>query len=1595
MSDYKIYQSKGKTYRIPTDKEKDFLSKRKDAVYSEELTTKAKAYDEYKHTHIGGFTTFKDGTSAFMPMSKVVPDIEIPKPDLSLNSGNKISDSFGIGAAFSQGSKPLTEQIGDFQKKEVERLANTPEHIFGRELTAFSGTPDYPTIENAETQPLNDKDIPLLARKYLEENKQDTTEKIWIPTDRKHGEGGYWMERPKKSNTPEQVQQVKDFLTKTEIGQHYLNYEKELKNKLKDHISHLESRIDDVVTKQMLKYNGNPQAEAELQKLWAEYEPKFKSKFFKYNLNKEFEGKLNEILEKYPNESGDTTFSLYGDNSPLQLAKREIENSKKLMKAIDDGDLNYLSQFGKEFGRGFPAMADEIKTFGMGSLVTSLEDKMTIDEINRKLQNNIPLSEAEKVAMQSLATTQAYNEIDGNKLTVSQEVAQGLSHSIPYMVDFATIGVPAKAVTSGLKTAVKSGIKKNAISGIRSGIKASTERLGLRLANFGVDTMDAIARSSIIATVAPSTYTDAVGRMRGQTTYNYENGLPTYSGQENQKDTFDAITGAIGSSMIENISEFSGYGMERGQAILRGMLKRNAPELAKDLSFGSTRNQFFQGVNKAMTKAGFNGTINEFLEEQVATVLHSFFETGQGQWGDLVDPRQQWITFLTVASIGSGAAVLNTTGDKIYRYGIKRSYENCLQDFNKAFTENTQEETLNSFISALDSGTVEDQQTALANLVLNDEYDDIQKTAALNLYKSALTYQAMQGAKDGEAEEAINEAVEYTQNQVNPSMNTVVSAKIAGNDNPVHVVSGNIVTKEDGSIDIENSDKEIYYFDETTGKNKVIPIDHVEELTEQLPIDQAEQAARETIGTQIIGEQENAEVRPYDAGERVRAILPNGLPIFGEITQVLESGNYIVQDELTGITTEVEPKQIINEDNLNGIDNGSQVEYIDNNGEKKQGTVDDLYSERSQGFAYIDAERVPIENILPVNNTDNSYIDNATKPTVEPEKINVPYLEQIETDEKGNYLFESSPIDITTKALAEIYTNPVDLNKVVRAQIENIEKEIKKASQPRITGDINKDIANKKKSDIQRTLLQQQSDYWNDVLQNINTTKTQPTDQLASLPETTPKENKPKQPTKYQLKLKGLSELINTSSPIGDQVMLGIVTDKYKFIWFNQGIQVGLGSELGLSRSEDERRAYLPILSNNGYTPDTLAHEFWENSNKELDTQDIKNEIIDTISSLPRTAKGYVSKKMILDELENRYSQETETYYQQQQEAEEYYKELNREIEVEKNEIRDAINNSDLVSLMNIAVENGATVEELVNLYTPTDIINYIEQLNDGRQESDTGGNTGQVQRDHSEERTKEEIGTGQEERSRSGEKETVTGQNRPTQRAVLNDITAEEQKVVDSVVSVYKEELKSLQKELEKYKSELTATRKKISKAQNEGQKNIFNEKPIDTLFNVDADLSKKNVVDNILEPINQQITFTKNKIAELQNEKDKRIEDALTAHRSQTAIEFEEEDKEIKKTSNKLDDLYYQVMQALDEDISKEIQQRKITPLIKLLVVIEDKLNNNKENYSEQFIGRYADLKEYIKSKGFIYHAFGGSSLARDYTKYMKKCILRYSRC
>lgn len=508
-----------------------------------------------------------------------------------------------------------------------------------------------------------------------------------------------------------------------------------------------------------------------------------------------------------------------------------------------------------------------------------------------------------------------YASLHQQDRTMAQDIAQGAVGSLEFMAQFAGAGGVVSGLTKNIgKSILTAGAKK-----------AATKGAGKVLKIAGREVSESLLQTAIM----PSTIAMAI-----------ENNA------QNPGSFLDSFANAYLSNLVEVGSERMGQFIPGPKFKLPG------------------------SVQKLQKATGIDGMVGEFLEEQIATIGHSAIGDGQAEWSDLIDPRQQLITAGVVGIIQLPYASINAGG---YAAGKFRNV-NQKRSINKAFTQNM--EAMNAFFGTDTKPTImwlnnaidkaqqsgEGISSIMTSIVNQGDFTEEQTNAILNYGLSYLAKKGLETAKEEQIQNAQAEARQLAEQAVNLETNSIILATVPGMEEPTRI-QGNVILREDGSIDAAKSG-EIYYTD-AEGKRKVIDPKFIE-IVENVPAEQAIEELSTMKAAEVVNQQANDEVRPYEPGEVVRFTSDGNVSLLGQIQGADESGNYQVIVDGVPAPVIVEPRMIINEDNLQGVDNGILVDYRDDAGNVFTGTVDDM-SIRGHGVIVIDGNEIRSENVIGVH----------------------------------------------------------------------------------------------------------------------------------------------------------------------------------------------------------------------------------------------------------------------------------------------------------------------------------------------------------------------------------------------------------------------------------------------------------------------------------------------------------------------------------------------------------------------------------------------------------------------------------------------------
>lgn len=832
----------------------------------------------------------------------------------------------------------------------------------------------------------------------------------------------------------------------------------------------------------------------------------------------------------------------------IETARSQLLELERLQKAYEDRDINAISQFFNELGRRSGEAIINAGTLGLSKLGINYG-------LNKALQN--PDNELTKEANDILAR---YQYLHNGDRSIAQDIAKGVTDNADFIAQFAATGGIASALTKGTATAI-------------------AKKLGGNIAAKAIGNMsESLANAFVRTSLMPSTLATA-----------YE--LNT----QNPGSFLNAYAQAFGQNFIENFTEGLGEFMPTK---FRFLGKENSL------------------ANRIGKYTGFQGLIPEFAEEQIATILHSAAGDGQAQWSDLIDPRSQLVTLGTISIMQLPYTTINAGGyasGKFHNVQQKRSinkgYQSNLQNMQTVFGEDAPD-----IVDFINQRIDEDPEAGIPTLMAvaggETEMTDAQKDSFIKYGLSYLAYSGLNKAKTEEVETATQEVSALIEENANAQMGAVVSAAIGGFDTPVQIIGGNIAQREDGSIDRENSDKQIYYLD-ADGNRQVISIDFVESVIENIPVADAITQATELATAPIIAQQENEEVRPYEIGDVVR--VADGY--MGEISGIDDAGNYIMSVETPQgiVQMSVEPRRIVNEDNLRGVENGNVVAYLDANDNVVEGVVDDMYSQRANGLIFIDGELIPVSNIAGLASEVKKAQQPAIQESVQEESTEQrpewDELPEIPVDKEGSPDFDKmSPIMLGSQ-IEQLTGSRDTAYDMLTSMLEENRKEQQKQMEklPKKASELNKFASERKKLQNEGLRLERALSQYSDISgARANQREMDAIRKEIAGPD-----------------MKNLTnrEFIRQAYPGGApnvymQVLFDIINGQ-RFVWNNQGNKRGIAEELGKTGENEHRQGYFGILAspeNGGITFDDYVHAIYTDGGWNLDDAEIRDQVIGALN---------------------------------------------------------------------------------------------------------------------------------------------------------------------------------------------------------------------------------------------------------------------------------------------------------------------------------------------------------------------------------------------
>lgn len=985
------------------------------------------------------------------------------------------------------------------------------------------------------------------------------------------------------------------------------------------------------------------------------------------------------VLERMGNPLAGTSANIVGK---FKGVEPDIESGRNLEAArhlIDDARKTAASA--KEQSGFFKALWDKLPSAESISSGGGLEiqDQATIHRVIKKVgeQGEESLTTSEKSLIDALAIKTITDAALHPNISEWAKIGESVGYSLPWMIEFLLAG---GLVKTGLKGILKS-ISKASLKATRNLPRNAAGKLTKKLA---AEVPNALVVGTAMSPLQSGTYSDILQRNMGQADATIdENGKVKYLGQENQKSIGRSIAEGLASSTISNVSEMSGEllgalgkffkpGVKKivGATTrhisprLTGFISRTTPRVLDYTKMIKDKN-IITGFRDFAKATGWNGFGGEVFEEFMDGTLNAI-TIGDQSLEDIYNWENARLTIATVGimSVGmSSAARALRAGAK---RKIKADYDRADRHLNEAFPpsqvariksilgENLEDQTRilgRMFSDAAKAPTAEERKQRSQEQAIIQDY----------IYKANL-YEAYLGGLQSRIKEEAGRIIENLRQQANPDMGATIYADYRGQ--TVRITSGTFDIDPEGNITPREGSTGMLTIITPEGNTQVVSPSQLGKVQDYMTLDEQASTVEQQVEDAVLS-QEESEINTLAPGTVVsvnkngsplrvivtsqnadtvtgRIVDPYGKPVTGPDGQeqtlsftLDEIQSYPEEESGAGESMQEYPEP------ENGVETAPVKEPSDNVRQNLPQTGTPIHIQgydKPVTLLSVNGDKARIgllyDNGEPMINTSGKQVTQEINTSqiipVEP-KEETSHSPQIPKDEKGTPLYEQAPEEATLEALQEIYPDDSELFEVIEKVISTANKKIEKLSKPKPTGDLYKDIENKKKSIAEIESLRQKADYWGRVLSRI------------------PKQEKKKI---FSERYEALGEDVS----LEDHILKGIASGAYKFKWKGKN---GLSQELGL-KSEKERRSRIQILTKDGYTPETLAEKLWGEIEdgvhpfKAGDDMEIRNTIIDILHRVS-------SKTQALESAEELRADESR-YYEGKEE------EIRNSIDIESNE---------------------------------------------------------------------------------------------------------------------------------------------------------------------------------------------------------------------------------------------------------------------------------------------------------------------------------------
>lgn len=657
--------------------------------------------------------------------------------------------------------------------------------------------------------------------------------------------------------------------------------------------------------------------------------------------------------------------------------------------------------------------------------------------------------------------------------------------SLPFMATFIGSGGGFRTLSEGVAKGAVKWAERKALQGIQ---KNAVKYLGVAAG-------DILAGYTLSGTLqGMGTLGDIMQRKAGDIEYNTEKGEYELV---NPRGWTESVYKGATASMIDNATELLGDHLNIGKAAMKLLPKAGLKQVSDWLTKAG-KSELYTTTREWLKRAGINGLGDEILEEEMAIPMNAVLVGDNpllfGNGGLLDAKTQKDIVFgvgLSVFAMNAAAVSLHGAGQGVN--ALQTMFDNDQRRLDAA--DNAAIEIIGGhkwteIKNEIDNATNDELVDVAQKISDDEELNEEQKKAAAEYVTSTLQ---MRGHNLGEnaAIQSREQRDAYLNSMLSPEerqnmhddgmIHAAVlypTAENNGQPQEVFITRGNVALREDGTIDTEASDKEIYYKG-ADGQVHLTSPDKFQSVAQPISVEEyaAANAPQESQTEYMPGQQVNVNI--------------DGQDLEGEVTNVGEDGSVLVSFENPDGTLSSRwfaPEEL--QQPNGGIANGQEE---------------------------IQNEQPPItgENVQPTTVNNVQQEQQASQPQqIEPSGQEQTALSRMPVDEKGKPAYDKAEPDLAWDAIMEKTDGDEEMAKnVVDAMVKQQETEVDKLKkkQPKATpGDVDSMIAAQKEKKAAITAAEERLEQWRKIADTPNrraaAAKVQPTqnpsDETLTRPET-------------------------------------------------------------------------------------------------------------------------------------------------------------------------------------------------------------------------------------------------------------------------------------------------------------------------------------------------------------------------------------------------------------------------------------------------------------------------------------------------------------